>query len=96
MITKHTAKVVQKSFKENDISVLEWHSRSPDVNPVENLWQDLKARMMARKPANSTQLESFAKEESTKLAQEMCGKLVGTYRNRIQAVIKNKGYAINY
>ena len=56
---KHIAKVVQKSFKE-DISVLEWHTQSPDL---ENLWRDLKARVMARKPTNLTQLESFAKEK---------------------------------
>ena len=52
--------------------------------------------MMARKPANLAQFESVAKEEWIKLAQEMCSKLVVTYRNRIQAVIKNKGCAIDY
>ncbi|CAI9724061.1 Hypothetical predicted protein [Octopus vulgaris] len=60
---KHTTKVVKKLFKDNDIYVLEWLSQSPDLNPIENLWRDLKNRMMVRKPTNLTQLEAFAKDE---------------------------------
>ena len=52
--------------------------------------------MMARKPTSLTQLESIAKEEWTKLPQDMCRKIVSTYRNRIQAVMKNKEYVIDY
>ena len=47
---KHIAKVVQKRFNENDISVLEWPNQSPDLNPIDNLWRDSKIRAMTRKP----------------------------------------------
>ena len=52
--------------------------------------------MTARKPTSLTQLESFAKEEWIKPPQEMCRKIVGTYRNQMQVVIKNKECAIDY
>ena len=95
---KHTAKVVKKWFKDNNVNVLEWPSQSPDLNPIENLWQDLKTRVMARKLTNLTQLEAFAKEEWANTPQETCRcrKLVDMYKNRLEAVIKNKGYAIDY
>ena len=58
---KHTAKVVKKWFKDNNVNILEMPSQSPDLNPIENLWRDLKTSVMASKPTNLTQLEAFAK-----------------------------------
>ena len=51
---------------------------------------------MAREPIILTQLESFAKGEWTKIPQETYSKLVNTYRNRLETVIKNIGYTIDY
>ena len=40
--SKHTAKLVTKWLKDNKLSVLDWKSQSPDLNPRENLWANLK------------------------------------------------------
>lgn len=93
---KHTSLLVKSYLSKAKVDVLEWPAQSPDLNPIENLWCDLKRRVHARKPASLKELETFAKEEWAKIPQETCVNLVRSYRNRLAAVITNKGHAIDY
>ena len=60
---KHTAKISKKWLQDNSVNVLEWPSQSPDLNPIEHLWRDLKMAVLRSFPSNLMELERCCKEE---------------------------------
>ncbi len=93
---KHTTKATKEWLKKKHIKVLEWPSQSPDLNPIENLWRELKVQVAKHQPQNLNDLERIYKEEWDKIPPEMCANLVANYKKRLTSVIANKGFATKY
>ncbi len=93
---KHTAKATKEWLKKKHIKVLEWPSQSPDLNPIENLWRELKVRVAKHQPRNLNDLARICKEEWNKIPPEMCANLVANYKKRLTSVIANKGFATKH
>ena len=47
---KHTAEATIEWLKGKHLNVLEWPSQIPDLNPIVNLWCDLKIAVHQREP----------------------------------------------
>jgi hypothetical protein len=49
--------------------VSEWPSQSPDLNPIEHLWRDLKIAVQHRFPSNLTELERMGETPQIQVCQ---------------------------
>ncbi len=93
---KHTAKITKEWLHNNSVTVLEWPSQSPDLNPIEHLWRDLKIAVHQRLPSNLTELERICKEEWQRIPKSRCEKLVASFPKRLMAVLNQKGASTKY
>ncbi len=69
---KHTAKATKEWLKKKHIKVLEWPSQPPNLNPIDNLWRELKVWVAKHQPQNLNDLERICKEEWTKSLRDVC------------------------
>ena len=52
----HTAKSIKSFFAKENMTVMDWPSQSPDLNPIENVWKLLNERSKKRNPSNINEL----------------------------------------
>lgn len=89
----HTALIVRDYLQEVEIAVMRWPARSPDPNPIEHLWDELKRRVRARDPAPTTlqELQDAVVVEWDNIPQETVVTLIRSMRERMEAVIRARG-----
>ena len=67
--------------------MLYWPSQSPDLNPIEHLWDHLKREMRKLNITSLKDLEIKVIEIWKNIPAELCNKLVNTMNDRINSVI---------
>ena len=66
-------------FQQKEVKVLEQPSQSPDLNPIENLWNHLKLCIHKRSPHSTRELFEFCQEKWQNISHSCCSKLVEVY-----------------
>ncbi|GIY72297.1 transposable element Tc3 transposase [Caerostris darwini] len=94
----HTATGVKNWFLTNNVDVLPWPAKSPDLNIVENIWAMLVRRVYAdvRQFDSLTQLREALNDSWDNFCQTEVQSLYNSLPNRIFEVIKANGKNIPY
>jgi hypothetical protein len=93
---KHTSAMVKDWLRDNGIQVMQWPSSSPDLNPMEHLWDVLEDRVKKHDSKNKAELAQHLIEEWNKIDLSVLEKLVNSAPSRLHESIKMKGYATRY
>ena len=80
----HTARVAMDYLEQNNINVLPWPSKSPDLNPIEHLWDELDKRVRQRQPPPQTldQLRQILQQEWRTIPRNNVRNLIETMSRR--------------
>ncbi len=91
----HKAQIISDCFleHENEFILLKWPPQSPDLNPIEHLWDVLEREIyiMEVQPTNMQQLCDAIMSIWTKISEECFQHLVESMPWRFKAVLKAKG-----
>ncbi len=93
---KHIADIVTNWLNQKRIERLAWPSFSPDLNPTEHLWDEVERRMKKEQPKNETELNESLLRVWRQIEREVLKKLVDSVPNRLNEVIRKKGYPTRY
>lgn len=94
---KHTSKHVRDWLERKKVEVIEWPAQSPDLNPIENLWEIVNKRVNREQVAgNKDKLFEAVQTAWYQIPKQIIDNLIDSMHRRCVAVIKNKGYAIDY
>uniref|UniRef100_A0A3P8SGA8 Tc1-like transposase DDE domain-containing protein n=1 Tax=Amphiprion percula TaxID=161767 RepID=A0A3P8SGA8_AMPPE len=94
----HKARSIKTWMTESGVDELDWPAQSPDLNPIEHLWDELERRLRARPsgPTSVCDLTNALLEEWSKIPINTLLNLVDSLPRRVEAVIAAKGGPKSY
>ena len=94
----HTARLTMNFLAQNGINVLDWPAMSPDMSPIEHVWDDLKRRVYARPhpPRTLRELRQAVVQEWNNIPQQLIDQKILSMRRRVQDLINARGGYTRY
>ena len=94
----HVARVCQDFLANNNIAPLAWPPYSPDLTPIEHMWDELDRRVRKRRnpPATLAQLRNAFIDEWNNIPMRTVNALVNSIQRRIRAATVARGGHTRY
>ena len=94
----HTARATRQFLQRNNVQTMEWPAVSPDLSPIEHLWDELNRRIRSRvvQPQHMNELQAALLQEWQNIPLRVLRRLVFSMRRRCAAVINARGGHTRY
>ena len=93
----HVARIFRQFLNRNNVNVLPWPAVSPDMNPIEHIWDYLGRKVRARGNVNNPRdLESAFIQEWNNIRNVVIRRYVRSMRGRLAACFNTRGGHTRY
>lgn len=92
----HAARLTREFLDDQEINVMGWPAYSPDLNPIEHMWDILGRKVAQRNPSTRPELIRFLQEEWIAIPQQQVRSLVGSMRRRCTECLDAMGGHTHY
>ena len=94
----HTAKSIKTFLANESIELLDWSGNSPDMNPIENLWEQVKRKISAeiitsKQKLTEQLIDVWVRDPEVK---ELTSKCINSMPRLVKALIESKGLTTKY
>ena len=94
---KHSSRMTNQGLVDNSVNWWRTPAESPDLNPIENLWHEMKEYVRREvKPKTKGELVEGIRKFWRTVDQAKCNKYIGHLRKVIPKVIESEGSATGY
>ena len=94
----HVAAATMQYLQQNNVQVLDWPAVSPDLSPIEHVWDLLDRRVRQRpvQPQTLQQLEQALIQEWNNITLNEIRPYIRSMRRRCRAIINSRGGHVRY
>nr|CAH7719950.1 unnamed protein product [Callosobruchus chinensis] len=94
----HRTRAVQQTLENGNVARLEWPAMSPDMNPIEHVWNYVSRAIFNRNnhPRSTQELIVAATEEWDNIPQEVINNLIIGMHRRVDASIRSRSGNTKY
>lgn len=95
---KHKSSKARNWFQTNKVKLLQWPAQSPDIAPIEHLWEHVKRKLKEypTPPSGILELWERVEKEWNAIEPEVCQNLIESMPRRVAALVKAKGGYTKY
>jgi hypothetical protein len=87
-----TARITHACLAAANVNTMQWPARSPDMNPIEHIWDVLGGNVRRQHAQqNILQLSNTLKAEGNDLPNNLVQRFVNSMRRRVDALIRVRG-----